>query len=217
MVVCLILRAQALQNLDRQLDRWFRNLNRLETTLQGGIFFDVLPVLVQRRGTNGLELAASQLRLQQRRSVDGSFGGARTNNGVDLVDKEDDVATLVNFLKDLLQALLEVTAVPRTSNKRAHIQGIQLLVLQDLRDLAIDNVQSKPLDDGGFTDARLADEDRVVLGPAAEDLHNALDLFFTADDRVELAVFRSLGEVPAELVKDQRIGLAPRLVIGRTS
>ena len=117
MVVCLILREQALQDLHRQLDGRLRNLNRLETTLQSSIFFDVLPVLIQRRGTDGLELTASQLRLQQRRSVDGTFGGARTNNGVDLVDKEDDVATLVNFLKDLLQALLEVTAVPRTSNK----------------------------------------------------------------------------------------------------
>src|SRR3712207_9450020 len=50
----------------------------------------------------------------------------------------------------------------------------------------------------------LADEDRVVLRPAGQDLHDPLDLLGPPDDRVELGVTRGLGQVPAELVEDQR-------------
>src|SRR3712207_9389737 len=50
----------------------------------------------------------------------------------------------------------------------------------------------------------LADEDRVVLRPAGQDLHDPLDLLGPPDDRVELGVARGLGQVAAELVEDQR-------------
>ena len=42
----------------------------------------------------------------------------RTDNGVDLIDEQDDVAALVNFLKNLLQAFLKVTAVAGTGDER---------------------------------------------------------------------------------------------------
>ena len=60
------------------------------------------------------------------------------------------------------------------------------------------------LDDGGLADAGLADEHRVVLGAAAEHLHDPLGLAVAPDDRVELLVARELGEVAAELVEHQR-------------
>ena len=50
----------------------------------------------------------------------------------------------------------------------------------------------------------LADEHRVVLGAAREDLHDPLDLGLAPDDRVELAVGGELGEVAAELVEQLR-------------
>ena len=60
------------------------------------------------------------------------------------------------------------------------------------------------LDDGRLADAGLADEHRVVLGAAGEDLHDPLDLGLAADDGVELAVGRQLGQVAAELVEQLR-------------
>ena len=62
------------------------------------------------------------------------------------------------------------------------------------------------LDDRRLPDARLADEDRVVLGPPAEHLHHALDLLDTADDRVELPFPSELRQVAAELIQDERAG-----------
>ena len=60
------------------------------------------------------------------------------------------------------------------------------------------------LDDGGLADAGLADQHRVVLRPARQDLHDPLDLLLATDDRVELGLARELGEVAAELVEDHR-------------
>ena len=70
------------------------------------------------------------------------------------------------------------------------------------------------LDDGGLADAGLADEHRVVLRAAREDLHDPLDLGLAADDRVELAVGGELGQVAAELVEQLRGLLALALRAG---
>jgi hypothetical protein len=41
--------------------------------------------------------------------------------------------------------------------------------------------------DGGLADAGIADEQRVVLAAAAQDLDRALDLGIAADQRIDLA------------------------------
>ena len=47
---------------------------------------------------------------------------------------------------------------------------------------------AEPFDDGRLADAGFADEDGVVLGAAAEDLDDALDLALAADDGIELVL-----------------------------
>ena len=68
------------------------------------------------------------------------------------------------------------------------------------------------LGDRGLADAGVADQHRVVLGPARQHLHRASDLLVAADDRVELAVARQLGEVAGVL--RQRLVLPLGLRIG---
>jgi len=51
-------------------------------------------------------------------------------------------------------------------------------------------------------------ERRVVLGPAAEDLDDPLDLLLAADDRVELAGLRHRREVHPELIEGRGLGAA---------
>ena len=50
-------------------------------------------------------------------------------------------------------------------------------------------------DDGGFADARLADEHRIVLGAARKHLDHAPDLFVAADHRIQLALGGELREI----------------------
>ncbi|MCB5291517.1 hypothetical protein BJQ90_00943 [Arthrobacter sp. SO3] len=87
------------------------DLDRLETALQRGILLDVFAVLVQRGGTDGLELTAGQHGLQNRGRIDGALGGTGTDQGVDFINEQDDVAAGADLLEDLLEALFEVTAV----------------------------------------------------------------------------------------------------------
>ena len=126
------------------------------------------------------------------------FGRAGADDGVQLVDEQDDLAGGVgDFLEHGLQPLLELAAVLRAGDERAHVEGDDLLVLQPLGHVLADDPLGQPLDDGGLADAGLADEHRVVLGPARQHLDHAADLFVAADDRVELALARELGEVAA--------------------
>ena len=175
-VVRLVLVADALEDLDRVGQRRLFDLDRLEAALERGVFLDVLAVLVERRGADGLQLAAGQHRLEDRRRVDRTFGGAGTDEGVDLVDEQDDVAAGLDLLEHLLEALFEVTAVPRAGDERTEVEGVQLLVVQRVGDVVVDDHLGEALDDRRLADAGLADEHRVVLGASREDLHDPLEL-----------------------------------------
>jgi len=64
------------------------------------------------------------------------------------------------------------------------------------------------LDDRGLAHAGLAEQHGVVLGAAAEHLHETLDLVGAADHRVELAVACELGQVAPEAVERGGLALA---------
>ena len=98
-----------------------------------------------------------------------------------------------------LQPLLELAAVLRAGEQRADVERPDLAVLQPLGDVAGDDPLREPFGDRGLADAGLADQHRVVLRAAAEDLDHAADLLVAADHRVELARLGRLGQVAAEL------------------
>src|SRR5208283_1793389 len=134
----------------------------------------------------------------------------RSDEGVELVDEQDDVPARADLLQDLLEPLLEVAPVATARDERAEVEGVKLLALQGLGDVVIDDLLGEALDDGGLADTRLADENRVVLRAPREDLHDPFDLPVTTDDGIELVLARELGQVPAELVEQRRPGGALR-------
>ena len=75
--------------------------------------------------------------------------------------------------------------------------------------VALGDALRQAFDDGGLADARLADQHRVVLGAAAEDLDDPLQFVIAPDQRVEGVVHGGLGEVAAEFGQ-QRAFLGPR-------
>ena len=74
-----------------------------------------------------------------------------------------------------------------------------------MRHVAVDDLLREAFDDRGLADARLSDEDGVVLGPAAEDLLNALELDHSADERIQGVLHRRFGQVPRELGQQRRL------------
>ena len=188
----------------------------LEAALQGAVALEVLAVLVERGGADGLQLPAGQRGLEDRRGVDRALGGTRPDEIVELVDEQDDVAALGDLLHHLLQALLELAAVLRAGDEGREVQRVDLLALEQLGHVGVGDALGEAFDHGGLAHARLADEHRVVLRAAREDLHDPLDLGLAADDGVELALGGELGQVAPELVEQLRGLLALARRAGRT-
>ena len=212
-MVDLVALAQAAQDADRVLDRRLADEHGLEAPLERGVLFDVLAVFVERGRANRVQLAARQHRLEQVRGVDRAFGGAGADDGVQLVDEQHDLALgVAHFLEHGLQPLLELAAVLRAGDERAHVERDDALVAQAFGHVAADDALREPFDDGGLADAGLADQHRVVLRAAREHLNHAADLVVAADDRIELALARDGGQVAA--VALERLVLALGILIG---
>ena len=197
-VMNLVALAKTAQDGDGVLDARFAHQHRLEPALERGVLFDVLPVLVERRGANRVQLAAREHRLQHLRRIHRAFGGACADDRVQLVDEENDLALGVgDLLEHGLEPFLELAAILRPGNERSHVEREDLLVLEPFRHVAADDPLRKAFDDGGLADAGLADEHRVVLGATREHLDDAANLLVAADHRVELAFAREIREVAA--------------------
>ena len=204
--------AQALEDLDGLVDRRLADHDRLEAALERAVLLDVLAELVERGRADALQLAARERGLDDVRRVDRALGGACTDQGVQLVDEEDDLAgSAADLVHHALHALFELAAVLRAGDEAREVERDHALVAQRLGHFALDDALRQAFGDRRLADAGLADERRVVLGAAAEDLDDALDLVGTADDRVQLVLARQRGEVAA--VRVQRGGL--RLALGR--
>src|SRR5690606_31756483 len=119
------------------------------------------------------------------------------DHGVALVDEEDRADLLLELGQHGLETLLEIAAIARAGEKRAHVEREDRGVEKYLRHLALHDPAREPLGDRRLADARVADIERVVLRPPAKNLDRALDLAFTPDQRVDLAVLRLLVEVDA--------------------
>ena len=209
LVVDLVALLQAAEDGDRVLDRRLADEDRLEPPLQGRVLLDVLAELVERRRADAAELAAGQGRLEQVGRVHRALGLARADDQVQLVDEQDDPALgLGDLLQDRLEPLLELAAELGPGDQCAHVQRDHPALLQALGDVAGDDPLGQPLDDRRLAHARLADQDRVVLGPPAEDLDDPADLRIPADDRVDLPLAGQLDEVAA--VASPAPGTCPR-------
>ena len=210
-VVHLVALLEPAQDADRVLDARLADEDLLEAALERRVLLDVLAELVERGRADHAQLAAGEHRLDHVAGVHrGVAGGARADDGVQLVDEGDDLPLGVgDLLEHGLEPLLELTAVLGAGDHGAEVQRHQALALQALRDVAGHHALGEALDDRRLADAGLADQDRVVLGAPGQHLDDAADLGVAADDRVDLAVAGALGEVDGVLL--QRLERALRV------
>ena len=139
-----------------------------------------------------VQLAAGQHRLQHVGGVHRALGRARADHGVQLVDEEDDLALGVrDLLEHRLQPLLELAAVLRARDERAHVERDDPLVASAPRarrratircaspsTMAVLPTPGSPISTGLF----LVRRDSTWI--------DAADLLVAADHRVELALSR---------------------------
>ena len=113
------------------------------------------------------------------------------------------ISAITDFSRSSNSPFIEAPACSRpTSSAR------RLTSLQRRRHVALDQAQREALDHRRLADAGLADQDRVVLAAAQQDVDQLSDLLVAAEDRVDLPGPRLLGQVLGEAV--QRLGLAHR-------
>ena len=185
-----------------------RNLDGLEAALERAVLLDRLAELGGRGGADALDFAARERRLQDVGGVERAFGRAGAHQGVQLVDEDDGVLILHQLLHDGLEPLFELAAVLGAGDDQRKIERQDALVGQERRHVALGDALRQALDDGGLADARLADQHRIVLGAAAENLDDPLQFVVAPDQRIERVVHGGLGEVAAELGQ-QRAFLGP--------
>ena len=155
-------------------------------------------VLVYGGRPDNLHLAAGEGWLQDLARVYGALGGAGAGQVVQLVHEQDDAAVGALYLVyDAFEALLELAPELGARHQRAEVERDQDLVLERLGDVAFGHLLREPLDDGGLAYPGLADESRVVLGAASQDLEHPLYLRLSTDDGVELALAGEPGDVAA--------------------
>ena len=143
-----------------------------------------------------MQLAPGQHRLEQVAGIHAAFGLARTHDGMQLVDEQDDPALrLLHFVQDGLQPLLKLAAVLGPGHQRTHVQGEDSLVLQTGGHVAIHDPLGQALGDGGFAHAGLTDQHGVVLALAGQDADHIPDLVVPADDRIQLILPGPLHQV----------------------
>lgn len=142
------------------------------------------------------EFAGGQDRLDQGREVHGAAGGrAGSDGGVDLVDEQDREPAALERGEHGLEPLLEVASEPRAGEQRGRVQAVDLGALEERGNILLEQADGQSLGERRLADARVADEHRVVLAAAAEDLERALQLDGAADERIEQAGPGALGQV----------------------
>ena len=159
----------------------------------------MLAELLGRGGADDLEGAASQHGLEHGARVDGALCGTGADERVHLIDEQDDVIGLRGLGDNVLEALLKLAAVLGARDQAGKVQRPDVLVHEVLRHVAGGDLLCQPLDDGGLADARVAQDQRVVLGAAGQ-APSCARSFLTSDNGVELAGARLLGEVGAKLL-----------------
>ena len=207
-VVDLVLLFETAKHRDRILDRGLVHHDRLEAALERRILLDMALVLADGRRADGVKFAARQGRLQEIRGVHRALRGACAHDNVDLVNEENEAAGCVlDLLHERLETVLELAAELGARDERPEVEHDDLFVLEGLRHVAVYDALGQPLHDGGLPHARLADEDRVVLGAAREHLDEAAQLFIAADHRVQLPLAGHLRKIDGVLFEHLELAL----------
>ena len=195
-MMCFVPRARSpLENLHRLGDRRLVDCDLLEAPRERAVLLDVLEVLVRGRADDA-QLACRQDRLDQRREIHRPAGrGPGADRGVDLVDEEDRHRALAERVDDRLEALFEIAAEPGAREERAGVERKTFGPFEQIGHVLAEQACGEAFGERGLADPRVADEDRIVLPSAAENLERALQLRGASDQRIELAGAGAIGQV----------------------
>src|SRR5215831_6957044 len=100
---------------------------------------------------------------------------------------------------DRLQTFLKLTAIFGSGHYQGKVESKDSFVAKKWRNVSGDDALREAFDNCCLTYARFAYQHRVVLCPAAENLNNPLGFRLATDQRIQLIICSSLGQVSTEL------------------
>ena len=106
---------------------------------------------------------------------------------MNFVDVDDAVAFAGHAFHDALDAFLEVAAILRSGQHRAHVHLVDATAFQTLGHVAALDARCQSVDQRRLSHAGLAHVQRVVLLLSAEHLQRAFQFLLAADERIVLA------------------------------
>ena len=216
-VVLLVAGLETLENGHRIRHRGLDHIDLLKTAGEGAVLLEMVFILLVGGGPDTAQVAGLQGGLEEVGGVHAAAaGGPGSDDGVDLVDKENNLGPFLHRADHRLEPLLEIAPILGAGEQAPHIQQADLHSLQHLRNpatlgarggglqLLLDQ-QSQPFGDGGLAHPGLTHQQGVVLAAAAEGLHHPFKFRFPANQGVDLAPGRQGAEVDGEFL--QGLGL----------
>ena len=123
-----------------------------------------------------------------------------------LIDEQNDRRRRVLHLLDQsLQTILEFAFDAGTRLEQREVERAQRDVAQHGRHVAIGDAQREAFDDRRLADARLTDENRIVLPTTKKNVDHLPDLEVAAEDRIDLSLLGALGEVDRVRIEVRRL------------
>ena len=190
-------RAQnAAQHIAGAIYRRLVNGNRLKPPGHRWVFFEILGVFHPGCRPNRAQSAARKGGFQQVRGVAGTSGSARTHQGVNFVDEQNDRSRAgLHFVNHRPQTLFKFTFHAGPSLQQPKIKHEQLVSLQFRRHIARGQTLGKAFDNGSFTNASLARQDRVILAAAQQNVDDLANFFVAANNWIHLPAGGNFGHV----------------------
>ena len=175
---------------------WFIDHNRLETTFQCRILFNIHTILIQCRSTNTMQFTSGKHWFEHIAGVHSAIGLAGTDNRMQLINKQNDLSfTLLHFFKNRFQTLLEFATVFRTRYQGTHIQRKDLLVFESFRHISANNTLCQALNSGSLTNTGFTDQDRIIFRLTWKNTHNITNFRISSDHRIQLAIFGTFYQI----------------------
>ena len=114
---------------------------------------------------------------------------------MDFVYEQDGLVVVFQSFHHTLKTLFKVAAEPGSSEQSAHVESVDVGILEALMHVAHLDFARQSFDQGRLAHAAIANEQRVVLTTTSEHLNGPLNLVGTPDERVDLTLLSPFVQV----------------------
>ena len=124
---------------------------------------------------------------------------------MNFINEQYGIRIVLECFQNAFETLFEITPIFGAGEECTHVQRVDQGFGQNIRHVLVDNAARQTFGNGGFANAGFADQQRVVLASAAEDLDHAFQFAVTANQRVDLSLLGK--DVQVDRVLFQRAAL----------